>query len=133
MRGRKQITERPYISNYIFLRFDAEHEGWRHLHAARGIKRVISTSAELPTRVNEKCMQIILDKCTGSYLDEIEVDKALGKFIPLGSIVKMSEGPFQGFTGKVDQVAQQRLEVMLHVFGRPTRVKTTVGEVELVA
>lgn len=131
--GRRQTTERPYISNYIFFHFDVLDDGWRQLHAARGMKRIISSSPERPTPVRGDAMQVILSKCSdGEFLDEVETDRALAKFIPLGATVKLMDGPFAGFTGPVDKVAQQRIEVLLNIFGRDTSVKTTAGAVELV-
>lgn len=131
--GRRQTTERPYISNYIFLHFDVLDDGWRQLHAAKGIKRIISSSAECPTRIRGDALQKIISMCgDGEFLDEVEADRVLAKFIPLGSTVKVMEGPFAGFSGPVDKVAQQRIEVLLNIFGRETTVKTTTGAVELV-
>lgn len=118
IRGRRQITDRPYITGYIFPRFDIEDDSWRLIHTQRGIHRLLSLDAEHPSPVRDAAMQALLDKCKGEIIDEVEADAALSRFIPVGSLVRVSSGPFEGHSGIVKMSARDRISVLLGMFGR---------------
>lgn len=132
VRGRNVITERPYIPGYIFVNFDIEDERWRLISATRGIQRLISSTPELPSRIRPDAMRAILERCEGGIIDETEVDTALARFVPVGSIVKVKSGPFSDLEGKVVWSHADRVKVLLSLFQRPTEVRLKSGEVSLI-
>jgi transcriptional antiterminator NusG len=47
-------------------------------------------------------------------------------------MVKVTEGPFANFSGRVEEINLERgkLKVMVTIFGRPTPVELDFGQVE---
>lgn len=122
-RGRRTWTERCYIPGYIFIRFDpVEDERWPQINFARGIQTLLYSSAERPAPIRETAMNVLLDRCNGDRVKAEEIDVALSRVVPIGSVVRVTEGSFEGFTGKVVWSAEDRLKVVLSLFGRPTKV-----------
>ena len=49
-----------------------------------------------------------------------------------GRIVRVIDGPFNGFRGEVKEVDEQIAKVAVQVFGRVTPVDLALGQIELV-
>lgn len=131
-RGRKVTIEKPYISGYIFIRFDVvENYEWRMIHSCPGIKRLFSTGAEAPTRIREEVMQSLLGICEGDHIIEEEGDKVLRTFLPMGALVRVIAGPLEGRVGKVKWSDGERVSAVLSIFGRSLPVVLSASQVEL--
>ena len=57
---------------------------------------------------------------------------ALGDSYTIGESVKVIDGPFNGFTGSIDVVNEEKrkLEVMVKIFGRKTPLELSYMQVE---
>lgn len=123
VRGRRTWTERCYIPGYVFVRFDpVEDERWPTINYARGIQTLLYAASERPAPIRESAMNVILDRCNGDIVKAEDIDLALSRILPIGSMVRVQEGTFEGFVGKVAWSAQDRLKVVLSLFGRATKV-----------
>jgi transcription antitermination factor NusG len=134
IRGRRIITERPYIAGYIFCRFDRDEDyAWRKIHSQRGIRTLISASAEEPTPIRDvAALDALIERCKGGdVIDESEADLAFNKFIPVGSEVRITEGPMQGHVGVVKLSQKDRVNVVLRMFKRPLAVDLKPDIVEI--
>jgi transcription antitermination factor NusG len=49
-----------------------------------------------------------------------------------GQIVRVIRGPLAGFRGKVKEVSEQTVKVVVHAHGRDTPMDLTLGQIELV-
>lgn len=132
-RGAIVTRVKPFIPGYIFVRFDPQEDRWRSINGTRGVKKLFCSDPETPSRVRDGVMQLILDQCDGDYVRQAGVDEILSRLLPVGSQVVFTEGPFEGYRGKVLLSHVQRLDVILTIFGRPQRVKKVArSSVELV-
>jgi transcriptional antiterminator NusG len=63
---------------------------------------------------------------------EQQVDAALDKPYVVGELVKVVDGPFNGFSGNVDEVFEERkkLNVVVKIFGRSQPVELSYTQVE---
>lgn len=131
-RGRRTWTERCYIPGYVFVRFDpVEDERWPQINFARGIQTLLYSSVERPAPIRDKAMDVLINRCNGDRVKAEELDFALSRVVPVGSVVRVGEGPFEGFIGKVVWSAEDRLRVVLSLFGRQTKVALSNKAVEL--
>lgn len=131
-RGREVTTVKPYIPGYIFVRFDRETDDWGRINSTRGVRSLMCNSPELPTRVRDQAMAAVLERCDGQYVIAEEIDETLMAFFPVGSMVKVVEGPLAGQIGKVQLSYADRVRVLFHIFGRQTKVEMAAAAVDLV-
>lgn len=130
-RGRRVLTERCYIPGYIFVRFDSVNDRWEAINSTRGIKSLMYAASEKPAPIREAVMQVLLDRCNGDVVKAEDLDLAISRVIPIGALVKVTEGPFEGFVGPVKWNHNERVKVMLSLFGRSNPVKLPTTHVAL--
>lgn len=118
-RGRKRVRIAPYITGYIFIRFDPVEDEWEPIQWARGVRTVPGW----PAKVREHQLIPLLGLVgRNGFIDEAEADRVLFDF-KVGDNVKVPIGPFAGFVGPVVGVEDKRLSVLLEIFGRKTEVR----------
>lgn len=132
VRGYPQENVRPIFGGYIFTHFDIEQQAWRFINSTRGIKSLISSSPERPTRIRPEIMSALLARCDGEFIPSLVVDEVLADFIPIGATVKLTGGTWHKFRGPVTSVLDDRIKIMLQLFGRPNEVTVPRSLVELV-
>lgn len=133
VRGARVIRQTPYIPGYIFVRFDVHEDPWRKIYSTRGIKTLLGGNPERPTPVREDAMAILLDKCNGKIVKAEHVDAALSRIVPVGSTVRIVEGPFNGHEAKVTWSHDDRVTAIMSLFGRPCELKLRSSDVQMVA
>lgn len=121
VRGARTWTEHCYIPGYIFVRFDRlENPQWPTINYVRGIQRLLYSSSETPAPISDIAMNVLLDRCNGDRVKAEDIDLALSKMLPIGSDVRVLEGPFVNFVGKVSWSSEERIKIVLSLFGRQT-------------
>lgn len=132
VRGARTWTERPYIPGYIFIRFDpVEDANWPKINFVRGIQSLLYSASEKPAPIKEVAMAVILERCNGDRVKAEDIDAALTRVIPTGANVRINEGPFEHHVGKVDWSDEDRVRVVLSLFGRQTKVTVKSRSVAL--
>ena len=126
--GKKIAKERNYYPGYVLIEvaLDSEVE-----HLIKNINSVIGFLGDkegnaIPLRPAE--VNRILGK-----VDEMS-EQAESSNVPyyVGESVKVTDGPFNGFTGEIEEVNEERkkLKVMVKVFGRKTPLELNYMQVE---
>jgi transcriptional antiterminator RfaH len=134
VRNRETAIKSPYIPGYIFIRFDEDDERWKSINSTRGIRQLILAGSEKPAMVRDDAMQILIDRCSGSdIVTASQVDHALAKLIPIGSIVHVKTGPFTGMKGIVEWTYNERVNVLLAFLGAVRGIHMPAKAVEVVA
>ena len=74
-----------------------------------------------------------MQRILGAVEEGVERPKPTIRF-DIGETVRVTDGPFQSFTGTVEQVDEDRarLRVTVSIFGRATPVELEYGQVEKV-
>ncbi len=133
--GKKYQRERNFFPGYILVHADLTHgEVAPLITNIPGVLGFLST--EVATAGKEKepipLRQSEVNRILGR-VDEAAVDEPkLETTFIVGETVKVMDGPFNGFTGTVEEVFEERkkLNVMVKIFGRNTPVELNYIQVE---
>lgn len=127
--GKKVAKEKPYYPGYLMIEANLMGEV---PHVIKNIPGVISFLSltkggePVPMRKSE------VDRMLGRMdeLSEFATDMAIPYIV--GESVKVIDGPFNGFTGTVEKILEdkKKLEVSVMIFGRKTPMELSYVQVE---
>jgi transcriptional antiterminator NusG len=127
--GKKISKERSYLPGYILIEADL---GGEIAHIIRGVTNVIGflgeTKGSDPVPLRESEVNRILGK-----VDELtDSDESFDIPYVVGEVVKVIDGPFNNFTGVIEEVNEEKrkLKVMVKIFGRKTPLELGYMQVE---
>lgn len=133
VRGVRMWIERFYIPGYIFVQFDpVEQTNWPTINYVRGIRSLLYSGVEKPAAVRDAAMRILFDRCNGDRVKVEDIDAALSRIMPVGSNVRVNDGPLTGHKAVVEWSDADRVNVVLSLFGRPIKTSLPSRSVELV-
>ena len=124
-RGKKVTAERRFMPGYVLVRMEMTDMGY---HLINNINRVTgflgSQGKPMPMRDAE--VNAILNRVE----EGAEQPRTLIHF-EIGEKVAVTDGPFEGFDGMVEEVDDdnQRLKVTVSIFGRATPVELEYTQV----
>ena len=124
--GKRVVKERISLPGYVFV--EAALIG-DVAHTLRFTPNVLGFLGGLdnPSPVPQADVNRMLGNC-----EEVEMDDAVDVPYMEGETVKVTDGPFSGFSGIIEEVdAQKRkLKVMVKIFGRKTPLERGFMQVE---
>ena len=135
--GVKKESKHKVLPGYILVELDLpEGENYEWKKYCDQIKRIqgvtgflTSSRSAKPIPLTQEEMNNILQK-TG----EIKAEKAYRpkQSFNEGETVKITDGPFSGFTGVIEEISleRSRIRVSVEIFGRPTPVEIEFSQVE---
>ncbi len=125
-RGRKINTERKFFPGYVLVKMDLSDEAYHLIKNTPKVTGFLGSGAK-PMPVSEKEVARII----GAIEESVERPKSTIRF-EIGETVRVTDGPFQSFSGSVEQVdeARERLRVTVSIFGRATPVELEYSQVE---
>ncbi|HLR07615.1 MAG TPA: transcription termination/antitermination protein NusG [Pyrinomonadaceae bacterium] len=134
MRGNKRIeSSRMFYPGYVLVEIDCDERG--HIpdnvfHAIRSTPKVTGfVGGQSPTPLTAQEVDQIVNQQAAA------AEKPKPKFsYAAGETVRIKSGPFQSFTGKVEEVNEDKstLKVTVTIFGRSTPVELNFLDVEKV-
>ncbi|MGB5869723.1 MAG: transcription termination/antitermination protein NusG [Albidovulum sp.] len=128
-RGKKVTSERRFMPGYVLVHMEMTDRGY---HLITSINRVTGflgpQGRPMPMRDAE--VNGILKRAEEGQ----DAPRNLIRF-EVGENVKVADGPFEGFSGMVEEVDENasRLKVTVSIFGRPTPVELEFTQVQKVA
>ena len=125
-RGKKVQRERRFMPGYVLVKMDMSEEVY---HAIKGINRVsgfLGANGK-PTPLPDAEVARIIDQVEEGG----EVPRSLIAF-EVGEKVNVTDGPFEGFAGTVEEVddISSRLKLTVSIFGRATPVELEFTQVQ---
>ena len=134
--GKKKVSTKKFLPGYILLEMDLPDLGWKtpcsKIRRINGVTGFVGSSPGMkPQPISQEEARSILQK-TGDVKGE-KVMKPKQTF-STGENVRIVDGPFDSFTGQVEEVNMEKgkLRVMVGIFGRSTPVEVDFLQVEKV-
>lgn len=131
--GKKRIRERNFFPGYVMVSADLSSGETMHLiNGIPGVIGFLSASGSTSTKEPIPLRQVEVNRILGRVEEIDEYDEQLGSPFVIGESVKVMDGPFNGFTGTVEEVFEDRkkLNVAVKIFGRNTPVELNYIQVE---
>ncbi|SUZ69771.1 uncharacterized protein METZ01_LOCUS22625 [marine metagenome] len=130
--GKKQIKERNYFPGYVLVSADFSHGEVQHvIKNVPGVIGFLGSGAG-PSRVPIPLREYEINRIFGKFDESnVEDEIMLSPFV-VGEDVKVMDGPFNGFTGSIAQIFEdkKKLNVTVKIFGRSTPVELNYFQVE---
>lgn len=128
--GKKVLKDRTLFSGYVFveavLRGSVEDDLRNTTNVIDFVRGRNDARRPEPIRKSE------IDRMMGAAMTDDQLDGALGNDFIVGEKVKVTFGPFNGFTGEIEEVNREKrkLKVAVKVFGRKTPLELETSQVE---
>ncbi len=124
--GKRKVIEERIYPGYVFVEMVVTDDSW---YVARNTPRVTGFigAGTVPIPVSDEEIEV-LKKRSGEQDPQYQID-----FV-IGNLVKITDGPFKDFEGKVSEIDEQRgkLKVLVNIFGRDTPVEVDSLQVKKV-
>ena len=132
--GRKKSLVKKFLPGYVLVEMELPDPGWKEICGA--IKKIAGVTGFVGANKNQKPKPIQQDEAKSilQKIGDIRTDKlAKPKMnFNIGEVVRIIDGPFNSFTGNIEEVNLERgkLRVMVGIFGRATPVELEFLQVE---
>ena len=126
--GKKRVTARKIYPGYVMIEMVLNDDTWYLVRETPGIGDFVGGA---PNTKPVPMPQLEVDKILGEAEKEAEQPKLRIEFRE-GEAVKITEGPFENFSGVVKEVVASKglVKVEVTIFGRPTPVELEYWQVE---
>ncbi len=124
--GKKRETQRKFFPGYILVEMEMSDPAWHVVKNTPKVTGFVGTGKN-PTPLTQEEVDQILEQVVSAK------EKPKPKYVfDKGEPVKIIDGPFNNFSGVVDEVNLDRntLKVMVTIFGRQTPVELDFLQVE---
>ena len=120
--GKRKEVERKIFPGYVIVMMIVTDESWYAVRNIRGCTGFVGTTTDPIPLTDEEVAKL------GVETKNIEVS------FTVGDSVHITDGPFEGFIGTVDAIdaGNNRVTVIVSMFGRETPVELELSQVELV-
>jgi len=121
--GKKRSVDEKLFPGYLMVQMLLDDDSWYIVRSTPGVTGFVGMGST-PTPLPETEVRTLMK------FAKIETPKFEAKF-SVGDSVKITEGPFRDFLGKVDEVndEQGKVKVLVSVFGRETPVELDFTQV----
>jgi len=124
-RGKKVTTERRFMPGYVLVRMEMSDEGYHLINSINRVTGFLGPQGR-PMPMRDAEVNGILNRVEEGQ----EAPRSLISF-DVGENVNVTDGPFEGFSGQVEDVDDeaQSLKVSVSIFGRATPVELKFTQV----
>ena len=125
-KGKKVTVERNFYPGYLFIEAALNAEVLHSVKSVTGVAKFLPDNDNpVPLRASE--VNRILGK-----VDELSEAESVEVPYVLGESVKVIDGPFNGFSGIIEDINEEKkkLKVIVKIFGRKTPLELNYIQVE---
>lgn len=129
IKGQKQTRAKKFFPGYIFVQMVMTEDNWHIVRSSSKVTGFVGSSANKmrPPEVPEEQVR----RVTQQMEDGAAVSKPKADF-SVGETVTVVDGPFNNFTGTVEEINDEKakVKVSVSIFGRPTPVELDFVQVQ---
>lgn len=120
--SQSKTVERKVFPGYVLVKMVMTDESWLLVRNVRGVTGFVGSANKAIPLSDEEVIALGVEK------REVRVG------FELGSTVKVTDGPLDGFLGTVDEIdmEKERVRVVVSMFGRETPVDLEFDQIETV-
>ena len=126
VQGKKVEKQNKVFPGYVLVKMKMDEDSFNFIRRVPGVTNFVSSSAKKPIALKDAEVKAILDS--------LEPEKGFTpkKKFSKDMLVRIVEGPFSDFTGKIENVYEDKeiLKVMISLFGRDTPIEIEFAQVE---
>tara|TARA_B100000780_G_scaffold270014_1_gene229389 strand:+ start:682 stop:1233 length:552 start_codon:yes stop_codon:yes gene_type:complete len=127
--GKKVSKERNFFPGYVMIEAALVGEVVHIIKSITGVIGFLGATKggdPVPLRISE------VNRILGKVDELAESDELMNIPFVVGETVKVSDGPFNGFNGVIDEINEEKrkLLVMVKIFGRKTPLELSFMQVE---
>ena len=121
--GTEKEYQRKLMPGYVFVKMIMTDDSWYVVRSTPGVTGFVGMGST-PTPLPETEVQTLIQ------FAKMEAPRFEAKF-RVGDSVKVNDGPFKDFLGKVDEVNEEqgKVKVLVSVFGRETPLELSFTQV----
>ena len=118
-----KTVERKVFPGYVLIKMMMNDVSWHLVRNVRGVTGFVGASNKAVPLTEEEILTLGIEK------HEVIVG------FEVGSTVKVTEGPLEGFLGTVEEIefSKSRVRVIVSMFGRETPVDLDFDQIETLA
>lgn len=115
--GKRRVVERKIFPGYIMVEMIVTEDSWFVVRNTPNVTGFVGTSTT-PSPLDETEVRSI-QKRMGVEEPKYSIDFSIGE------LVNITDGPFKGFDGSVNEIDEQKgkIKVLVNMFGRETPVE----------
>jgi transcriptional antiterminator NusG len=123
--GKRRHVQKRIFPGYILVKMVMSDESWSVVRNTPGVTSFVG-SGNKPVPLHENELR--------SILKQVKQEPQIRVEFQLGESVRVVDGPFADFLGKVDEINAEKgkLKVLVNMFGRETPVELDLLQVEKV-
>lgn len=124
--GKRQTREMMLYPGYVFLSMEMSEETWFAVRETPGVGDFLGLKDPIPLQEHE------VVKMLHSVAETSEEKPKVKVSFSAGDTVRVKEGPFENFEGKVVEINEKKgtVKVSMEVFGRSTNVELEYWQLE---
>ena len=118
--GSTKVKERKMFPSYVLVKMIMNDESWYLVRNTRGVTGFVGPASKPVPLSDEEVRALGVNDVKDIYGEYAE-----------GDLVKVLNGPFENFVGKVESVNYEKakLKVMISIFGRDTLVELDFNQI----
>ncbi len=125
--GKRKLVEEKIYPGYVLVEMIVSDDSWFVVRNTPNVTGFISVGTT-PAPLSDKEVQSIMKKMSTDEETSFSID------LQVGTAVKIGDGPFKGFEGKVSEIdgSRGKVKVLVSMFGRETPLELDFTQIKKV-
>ncbi len=117
--GRRHTVEEKIYPGYVLVEMILTEDSWYVVRNTPRVTGFVGPDSTTPTPLSKDEVDSLLARSSGGDESRMAID------IKVGDLVKITDGPFKDYDGKVSEVNEEKgsVKVLVPIFGRETAVE----------